>query len=89
MQVTVSDKGQITLPQALRRQLGIGPGSRLEIDRLDDGSLRVRKLSRGAEGLAGLLARPGEPVRSLQDMQDGIAEAVAARAAAGRTEPRP
>jgi len=88
MQVTVSDKGQITLPQALRRLLGIGPGSRLEIDRLDDGSLRVRKLSRGAEGLAGLLARPGETARSVEDMERGVAEAVAARIASRRSDPK-
>ena len=88
MQVTVSDKGQITLPQALRQRLGIVPGQRLELDTLDDGSLRVRKLEAGSAGLAGLLAVAGERARTLQEMEDGIAEAVAERAGAAFAGPR-
>lgn len=84
MQVTVSDKGQITLPQALRRQLGIVPGSRLEIDATADGTLRVRPLTRGSAGLAGLLARPGERARSVQDMNEAIAQAACDRGAKAR-----
>ena len=80
MQVTVSDKGQITLPQTLRRQLGIVPGSRLEIDATADGSLRVRPLTQGSAGLAGLLARPGEPVRTVEEMNEAIARAACERA---------
>lgn len=83
MQVTVSDKGQITLPQALRQRLGIEPGNRLEIDPLADGTLRLRKLEVGSAGLAGLLAVPGERPRTLAEMEDGVAQAVAERAGAG------
>lgn len=84
MQVVVSDKGQITLPQVLRRQLGIEPGSRLEIDPMGDGSLRVRALTRGAEGLAGLLYRPAQAAVSVEAMDEGIAAAVAEREARAR-----
>jgi AbrB family looped-hinge helix DNA binding protein len=87
MQVVVSDKGQITLPQALRRQLGIEPGSRLEIDPMSDGSLRVRALTRGAGGLAGLLHRPGAPAMTLEAMDEGIAAAAAERDARSRPVP--
>ena len=80
MQVTVSDKGQITLPHGLRQRLGIVPGQRLEIDTQEDGSLRVRKLDVGSAGLAGLLAVPGERTRTLQEMDEGVAQAVAERA---------
>jgi AbrB family looped-hinge helix DNA binding protein len=80
MQVTVSDKGQVTLPQALRRRMGITPGARLEIDPLDDGSLRLRKLEVGSAALAGLLAVPGERPRTLQEMTQGITQAVSERA---------
>jgi AbrB family looped-hinge helix DNA binding protein len=88
MQVTVSEKGQITLPQALRLKLRIGPGSRLEVDALDDGSLRVRVLARGSAGLAGLLARPGEPTQSLDEMDQAVADAAAERAGRVRKAPR-
>jgi AbrB family looped-hinge helix DNA binding protein len=73
MQVSVSDKGQITLPQALRKQLGIEPGTLLQVDTLDDGSLRVRILTRGSQGLAGLLHRPERATISLEAMDEAVA----------------
>lgn len=79
MQVTVSDKGQITLPQSLRKQLGIEPGSLLQVDPMSDGSLRVRPLTRGAQGLSGLLHRPERPTVTVEAMDEAIAAAAAER----------
>lgn len=39
---TVSEKGQVTLPKALREALGIRPGERVEFD-IDGEVIRVRK----------------------------------------------
>jgi len=76
---TVSDKGQVTLPKQLRDQLGIQAGTRLAF-RIDvDGSLRVQVLAKGADSLFGLLAKPGETVRSLEDMDAAVSQAVRAR----------
>jgi antitoxin PrlF len=80
----VSDKGQVTLPKALRDRLGIRPGSRLAFRVADDGSLNVQVLAKGAEALFGLLAKPGEPVRSLQDMDVAIGVVVRERARRAR-----
>ena len=77
---TVSEKGQITLPKQLRDRLGILPGSRLEFRVTRDGNLQVHVLATGSAALAGLLSRPGEPTRSIADMEDAIARAVLARA---------
>lgn len=77
---TVSDKGQVTLPKPLRDQLGIRPGSRLEFVVGADGEVRVKVLVTGSTALAGLLARPGEAVRSLSEHETAITEAVRARA---------
>jgi antitoxin PrlF len=85
MQVTVSDKGQITLPQSLRKQLGIEPGSLLQVDALEDGSLSVRPLTRGAAGLSGLLHRPGRATVTLDDMDEAITSAAAQRDAGSRS----
>lgn len=76
----VSDKGQVTLPKALRERLGIQPGSRLAFRIAADGSLNVQVLAKGSDALFGLLAKPGEPVRSLGDMDAAITEAVRERA---------
>jgi AbrB family looped-hinge helix DNA binding protein len=42
----VTDKGQITLPKELRDQLGIGPGTEVEVIRRND-TLVVRKTADG------------------------------------------
>lgn len=42
MKATVSEKGQVTIPKALRRKLGIRPGAVLEFE-AEDGRLIGRK----------------------------------------------
>ena len=76
----VSDKGQVTLPKALRERLGIQPGSRLVFHIAADGTLNVQVLAKGSDALFGLLANPGEAARSLGDMDAAITEAVRERA---------
>jgi AbrB family looped-hinge helix DNA binding protein len=41
MKTTISSKGQIVLPAELRRQDGIEPGQRFEIERIDRGDYRL------------------------------------------------
>jgi antitoxin PrlF len=77
---TVSDKGQVTLPKALRDRLGIHPASRLAFRIAADGTLNVQVLAKGSDGLFGLLAKPGESARSLKDMDAAITESVRERA---------
>ncbi len=76
----VSDKGQVTLPKALRERLGIQPGSRLAFHITADGSLNVQVLAKGSDALFGLLAKPGEPSRSLEEMEAAVTETVRERA---------
>lgn len=79
MQATVTDKGQVTLPKAIRDRLGIEPGTRIAFEVRPDGTLSVRVLTRGSSGLFGLLARPGEAALGLDAIDAGIAAAVDAR----------
>ena len=76
---TVTDKGQITLPKALRDLLGIQPGSKVEFTVQTDDSVRMRVLARGSAGLFGLLAVPGEAARSLDEIDAGVTRAVTQR----------
>lgn len=79
MLATVTDKGQVTVPKEIRDKTGIAPGSRLDFELQDDGSLRVRVLTRGAASLFGLVQRPGIKARSIEEMDLGIADAVDVR----------
>ena len=40
--LTITGKGQVTLKQDLLRQLGVGRGEKVEIDKLPDGQIVVR-----------------------------------------------
>ena len=69
--LAVSSKGQIVLPAAIRRRLGLGAGSRLEVIEQSDGiHLRVEHAmpSKDVSALAGMLKAPskGKP-RNLLD----------------------
>ena len=80
----VREKGQVTLPKAMREQLGIEPGSRLAFSVSPDGSLRAQVLAKGAGALYGLLARPGEAARSIDEMDAAVTRVVKSRARRGR-----
>lgn len=41
MGTTVTSKGQVTIPKAVRDFLGIGPGSKVEFRRVKDGNVVV------------------------------------------------
>ena len=67
----VSSKGQIVLPAALRRRLGMGAGARLEVIEEPDGlKLRVARPVPPADmrDLAGMVKAPARGVpRNLED----------------------
>ena len=60
MTTTVSSKGQIVLPAELRKQDGVEPGQKFEVERIDRGEYRlVRRQSPMNEGFVDwLLACP-------------------------------
>lgn len=66
--VTLSSKGQLVIPRALREHAQLEPGSRLSV-RYVDGEIRLRPLAQPAptatqDQVAGCLARPGRKVLS-------------------------
>ena len=84
MLATVTDKGQVTLPKAIRDLLSIRPGTRIDFQVTADKTLTARVQTCGSEGLFGLLHRPGQKVRTIEEMDDSIAAEVAERSAPKR-----
>lgn len=80
----VSSKGQIVLPAALRRRLGLGAGARLEIHEEADGvTLRVQRAVPAVDmaALAGMVKAPSRGVpRRLQDFDPASLAAKAGKA---------
>ncbi len=79
---TLSTKGQIVLPQAIRAQLGLVAGNELEVTIQGD-TLVLRRVSRfPTKTLAdavGSIAYDG-PTRSVDEMNEAVAEMFRARA---------
>ena len=51
----ITAKGQTTLPAAVRADLGVGPGDRVEYIRQPDGQYILRKARHGLEALRGII----------------------------------
>jgi antitoxin PrlF len=47
MAVTVTSKGQVTIPKPVRDRLGIKPGSKLDFEVAEDGRAFLRPLGKG------------------------------------------
>jgi AbrB family looped-hinge helix DNA binding protein len=78
MYATVSSKGQVTLPKAIRDQLNLIEGTRLDLE-VEDGILRVRPVSRTALDILGALRRPGQKTVSAEEMTRAIEAAAVTR----------
>jgi AbrB family looped-hinge helix DNA binding protein len=79
--VTVGERGRVVLPSAVRRELGLKPGTHMLLSTENDGSLRLRPYRAVAEQSRGLLRDlPGG------SMVDGLLAARRAEAARENAE---
>lgn len=88
---TLSTKGQIVLPQAIRTQLGLLPGSELEVT-TEGGAVILRRVSRfpsvTLEQAVGCVGYRG-PARTVEEMNAGVAQMLRARADKSMKHPAP
>ena len=73
MQATMTSKGQVTVPKAIRDKLCLRPGDRIDF-LLDDNGARITPVKPSVKELKGMLPKPSSPV-SLAEMDDAIAKA--------------
>ena len=72
MQATVTSKGQITLPKALRDHLHLAAGDRVEFILEPNNVVRMIPRTTSVTRLKGMLPKPAHAV-SLDEMADAIA----------------
>lgn len=70
---TLTSKGQVTLPKALRDRLNLAAGDRIAFIVEADDSVRLVVKPASIERLKGMLPRPRQPV-PLEAMEQAIAE---------------
>lgn len=71
---TITSKGQITLPKAVRESLGVKAGDRIEFVALAPGVFVVTAVTRDVRHLKGMIAKPAKPV-SIEAMNRVVARA--------------
>jgi AbrB family looped-hinge helix DNA binding protein len=71
---TVTDTGQITLPEEIRQHLKLVSGSRVEFVIDEECQVKILPLNVAVETLSGILHRPGIQRASLEDMETAISE---------------
>ena len=73
MHTTLTSKGQMTLPSAIRTQLGLEAGDQLSVTLLDAETIVLkRRVSRPISTLRGLLPKPAKAL-TVQEMDAGVA----------------
>lgn len=66
---TITSKGQITLPKALRDQLGLESGDRIDFVLAADGRYTLVPIKSSIKTLKGCISKPAKPV-SVEAMSD-------------------
>lgn len=70
---TLTSKGQVTIPAAVRSGLGVDTGDRVEFIELEPGRYEVIAATLPVTALKGIVAKPRRPV-SIEDMDAAIRE---------------
>ena len=79
MLACMTSKGQVTLPKNIRDKLKLKAGDRLDFQEMPDGSVVMRAVNLSVFDLIGLLAKPGQKPVTVEEMNEGIAQAVVER----------
>jgi bifunctional DNA-binding transcriptional regulator/antitoxin component of YhaV-PrlF toxin-antitoxin module len=70
--LTITAKGQITLKQELLKHLGVGPGEKIEADKLPDGRILVRAAAQDGiiDDFIGCLSQRDGPKLTTEDINE-------------------
>ncbi len=69
---TLTSKGQITVPKAVRQSLHLHAGDRVAFMLHDNGEVSMKAITRTAEDVFGMLHRKGMKTRSVEAMNEAI-----------------
>ena len=75
---TVTNKGQITIPKAVRDTLGLQTGDKLEFVVTNEGQAICRPIARKVDDVFGTLHRPGRKAVSVEEMDVAVKRKVRA-----------
>ena len=73
---TMTSKGQITVPAAVREALGVETGDRVEFVQVEPGRFELVAVTQSVTALKGLVRKPAAPV-TVEEMNAAIASEAA------------
>jgi len=69
--MTITSKGQMTLPIEIRRKLGLKTGDKLDLYLREDGRVEMIPLSKSIQSLKGILSKPKRRL-SLEEIEQSL-----------------
>jgi AbrB family looped-hinge helix DNA binding protein len=72
----ITSKGQITIPEVIRREYGLQAGEQIEWEVIDGGVLAVRRTGQSLEHLSQILPKP-KRARTIEEMDQAVGEHLA------------
>ena len=75
---TLTSKGQITLPKAVRHAMGLDAGDRVDFVRASDGRFTLVPIKSNIQSLKGCIPKPTKPV-TIEDMNAAVRRRVSAK----------
>lgn len=71
---TLTSKGQVTIPERIRRRLGLKRGDRLEFRVDDEGQIRLRRVEQApGQAVIGMLRRYAQdPAVTVNEMREAV-----------------
>ena len=69
---TLTNKGQITIPKAVRESLGLHSGDKLEFVIAESGKAYIRPVTKKVDDVFGRLHKPGRKPVSVGEMDEKI-----------------
>ena len=68
---TITSKGQVTIPAAVRADLGVEVGDRVEFIQVEPGRFELVAATRSVTALKGMIGKPATPV-TIEAMNEAI-----------------
>ncbi|MCL2340527.1 MAG: AbrB/MazE/SpoVT family DNA-binding domain-containing protein [Proteobacteria bacterium] len=76
---TITSKGQVTIPVAVRTELGVATGDRIEFIQVEPGRFEIVAATRPVTALKGMIRKPATPVTIAAMNEAIIAQGAKAR----------
>ena len=71
---TLTSKGQITIPNSIRKRFHLRAGNRLEFRITKDGDIKLSPVSLSVDQVFGMLRRPGKTGHTIEEMNRSLAK---------------